>query len=337
MNWIESKKFDLIWIISPGFISVFFVTVLHILKLAPQTTSPIYWLIFVVFVDVAHVWSTIFRTYLNKDGIVKYQKQLWLVPIACYCIGVFIYSFGALIFWRVLAYIAVFHFVRQQYGFFQIYSRKDSHFESRFSLFDKISIYSVTIVPMIIWHLSVPGHINWFVEGDFLHFENKELIPLVTFLGIFIVLLYYFKELFYLKNSLLAPKNLFLLVTFLVWWTGIVWIKSDWSFTITNVVSHGIPYFALIYLSDLKNREKIFWPQVLPTITIFIFLLGLGFFEEALWDVFIWDDHAQIFSLFKFMKPIENSDWLTLIVPALTLPQATHYILDGYIWKKSGV
>jgi len=47
------------------------------------------------------------------------QAQAWLyslVPVLGLTIGIALYSEGELVFWRVLAYLAVFHFIRQQYG-----------------------------------------------------------------------------------------------------------------------------------------------------------------------------------------------------------------------------
>ena len=114
-----------------------------------------------------------------------------------------------------------------------------------------------------------------------------------------------------------------------------MWLNNDWSFTITNVVSHGIPYFALIYIYNLKSRENLIWPKSLPMICIFIFLFILGYLEEGLWDIFIWKEHTQIFPIFKSTVLIENSALLALVVPLLTLPQSTHYILDGFIWKQN--
>jgi hypothetical protein len=39
-------------------------------------------------------------------------------------LGVALYSEGELTFWKVLAFVAVFHFVRQQYGWVALYRRK---------------------------------------------------------------------------------------------------------------------------------------------------------------------------------------------------------------------
>jgi hypothetical protein len=59
-------------------------------------------------------------------------------------------------------------------------------------------------------------------------------------------------------------------------------------------------------------------------------LFGLAFFEEGIWDWFVWKEHGQLFGNF-FHAP---ANWiLVLLVPLLTMPQVTHYVLDAYIWR----
>lgn len=335
MQYLFSKKFDLIWIIAPTFLSTLFVSIYHLLGNAPEMTSPLYWLFFVVFVDVSHVWSTLFRTYLHREKRIQFQKELWLIPIACYVVGVILHAMGKMIFWRVLAYLAVFHFIRQQYGIFQLYANKEVNRNTKWILLDKMAIYAATIIPLIIWHLNGMQEIHWFMPGDFWYWNYPELSVLFIFLALVILSLYLSKEIFLAKNKLYVPKTLFLLGTYLAWWVGIVWIKTDWSFTITNVVSHGIPYFALIYIQDLKRRDKIIWIRTLPTVTIFLFLFFLGYLEEGMWDLFIWKDHTGLFPFSNYFSEINQLESLALIVPLLTLPQATHYVLDGIIWKQN--
>ena len=83
------------------------------------------WIATVVFVDVAHVWATAYRVYLDPDEM-RRRSALYLgVPLAAYAAGVVLYSVGsASLFWRVLAYVAVVHFVRQQYGWVALYRRR---------------------------------------------------------------------------------------------------------------------------------------------------------------------------------------------------------------------
>ena len=75
------------------------------------------------FVDVAHVYSTLFKTYFVKGEI---QKNKWLLSRnSCGKLDFrdYPFQFGSLTFWSVLALVAVFHFIRQQYGFMRIYAR----------------------------------------------------------------------------------------------------------------------------------------------------------------------------------------------------------------------
>lgn len=334
MNYLVSKNYDLKWIIGPAFMSSIFVVVFYLLGLAPQTTSPAYWLIFVVFIDVSHVWSTLFRTYLHKENKMKYEKSLWLVPLCCYIAGVFLYSFGSLVFWRTLAYLAVFHFIRQQYGIFQLYSKKIKQ-KKIHKRIDQLNIYAATVIPIMIWHLGGIQEIHWFMPGDFYYLNLPHQIIVLQILALLIFFVFLIKEIFILKAKILSPKTTFLCGTILSWWVGIVWINTDWAFTITNVVTHGIPYFALIYHQNIKARDKILWIKSFPTITIFLFLFFIGYLEEGLWDIFIWKEHAQLFPFSDLSLGLSHYAGLALLVPLLALPQATHYVLDGIIWKKN--
>src|SRR4051812_34783465 len=79
------------------------------------------WIPAVLLIDVAHVWSTGFRVYFDR---IELRRRPWLyalTPIAGFVIGVVVYSQGELNFWRLLAYLAVFHFIRQQYGWVALY------------------------------------------------------------------------------------------------------------------------------------------------------------------------------------------------------------------------
>ena len=62
-----------------------------------------------------------------------------------------------------------------------------------------------------------------------------------------------------------------------------------------------------------------------------IFLLA--FVEEGLWDITLWKEHTAVFSIFNWGNLKLSEALLTLIVPLLALPQITHYIIDGFIWK----
>src|SRR5436189_2467134 len=46
------------------------------------------WVPAVLLIDVAHVWSTVFRVYLDKDEMQRRPALYWLVPVIGFAIGV---------------------------------------------------------------------------------------------------------------------------------------------------------------------------------------------------------------------------------------------------------
>ena len=58
-------------------------------------------------------------------------------------------------------------------------------------------------------------------------------------------------------------------------------------------------------------------------------LVVLAFVEEGLWDALVWQENDWLFGLWP-----DPPRWLTLVaVGFLAIPQVTHYLLDGLIWK----
>ena len=82
------------------------------------------WVAGVLLIDVAHVWSTVFRVYLDPQEFGRRPGLYLGLPVVGLVAGVGLYSLGAGVFWRCLAYVAVFHFVRQQYGWVMLYRSK---------------------------------------------------------------------------------------------------------------------------------------------------------------------------------------------------------------------
>ena len=55
----------------------------------------------------------------------------------------------------------------------------------------------------------------------------------------------------------------------------------------------------------------------------------LAYAEELLWDRAVWQSRGWLFG------PAWTAlGWHNLIVPLLAVPQVTHYVLDGFIWKR---
>ncbi|WP_163399896.1 hypothetical protein [Flavobacterium fluviatile] len=336
--WIHRDKTDLLFIIGPSFfvLSIIFMFQDYITEIE-NDYSFYTWLFLIVFIDVAHVYATLFKTYFVAHEFQKKKKLLILLPIICFVVSMILFSFGSLVFWSFLAYIAVFHFIRQQYGFMRLYARNEA--KTKVSvIIDNLAIYAATVYPMLFWFLSPDRKFNWFVENEFFHFENQVLLEILFWIYIGILVIYTVRTAFIsFKNRFFnVPKNSIILGTALSWYFGIVYFNDDLVFTLLNVVSHGIPYMALVYFREVEskvdNGSGIFgFLKSYNAVFLYgLILLVIAFSEEFLWEFFVWNENISV-SNFDF------SGWQFVLVPLLSVPQFTHYLLDGFIWKSKKV
>lgn len=341
-NWIRSPWYDLLFILSPPFVCLFIIAFFPALFKASAINSEWVWLFLIVGIDVGHVYATIYRTYLDKASIHKNKLLFYLSPLLIYITGVLLHTIDAICFWRCMAYLAVFHFIRQQYGFMRLYTRGE--IKSPFQLIDNITIYAATIYPLLYWHLQGKQVFNWFVENDFFYLNLPELVPYLTTAYYIIVGVYAVKEIISIvrNNPFNMPKNLLMLGTLLSWYFGIVYYKGDLTFTLLNVVSHGIPYYALVWAHgnkrhNLESNSTNWFSRLFKPVNVIFFLailLLLAYSEELLWDGFVWQEHFQIFPTSYWLPNLTDSKTvMSLLIPLLALPQLLHYFIDGFIWK----
>jgi hypothetical protein len=336
--YIYSPNKDLLLICLPSFFCIIFILFFHNYF---DTVSNWWWLLLIVGIDVTHVYTTLYKTYYNPNSKKLHHKKLLIIPFVCFILAFLVYVLDVSIFWSLLAYIAVFHFIRQQYGFVRLYSRyQNNKLEKQI---DTIMIYASTIYPIIYWHIYGPFEFSWFTKNDFL-FINKPYIENIGFaLYAFITLFWVCKELynfFYLK-TINIPKTLIIIGTSLSWYIGIVFYNNDLTFSLLNIVSHGIPYIALIWFDQIKEIKKASYTLTSlqnrlfrkKNIILFIAIpLFFAFAEENLWNLIEWREHRPYFFSFNINMPNELKQ---ILIPLLVLPQLTHYVIDGFIWKVS--
>ncbi|RZO50861.1 MAG: hypothetical protein EVA89_33910 [Sandaracinaceae bacterium] len=293
------------------------------------------WIVCVLAIDVAHVWSTMFRVYL--DGAeVRRRPLLYLgTPLLCWGLGVLAYAFSPLTFWRVLAYAAVFHFVRQQWGWVALYRRRAGE-QGRLDLhLDRAATYAATIYPLIWWHAHLPRGFVWFLQDDFVVGLAEPVAALLAPVYWGVMIAFVGRQLWRWRDGTLnAGKALVVFTTWLCWWLGIMVFDGDFAFTVTNVIIHGVPYLALTYRygrARAAQRPTSLLARVLRggVWAFLAFIVIVAFAEETLWDRLVWHDRPWLFG-----EGVDSSDALLLfLVPLLAVPQATHYALDGFIWK----
>lgn len=340
--WIGKPITDVVFILLPPFISFLIIFLFPSLFQNQKGISDYWWMVLIVMIDVAHVYSTLYRTYFDSITFNKQKNILLIIPTVGFVAGVILFSISSLLFWRLLAYTAVFHFIRQQYGFMRLYSRKEK-LSTVYMIIDKLIIYTATIYPILYWHLKGPRNFDWFVEKDFFYFQSEFILHFLTILYFSIIVIYIISEIrkWIINKTCNIPKLGIITGTIVSWYFGIVYYNGDMAFTLLNVISHGIPYMTLIWIYGNKNYlQKHTGSKFLQLVFSrrgILFFLGLlivfAFLEEGLWDLLVWKEHENIFGNFIFQLPVLDNTILSFIVPLLALPQITHYILDGFIWK----
>jgi hypothetical protein len=303
-------------------------------------TPPWAWIVTVLAVDVAHVWATGYRVYADPDERLRRPALYVGIPIAAYALGVVLYTTSPGLFWRGLAYLAVFHFVRQQYGWVALYRRKLGASSRLDRVLDDAAIYSATLYPILYWHAHLPREFEWFIEGDFLPGLPPATASLLLPVHLAITAAYVARQAWlHLQHRPVSPgKDLVIATTWLTWYVGIVVLDSDYAFTVTNVLVHGIPYLALVWIygrgrfgGSKGAMGRVFhatgWPIFLAS------LAALAWLEEWGWDRLVWHERPAFFPG-PDLSP--STAALALLVPLLALPQATHYLLDAWIWRVKG-
>ena len=301
------------------------------------------WVTTILLIDVAHVYATGFRVYFDRQEWFRRRWLYTLTPILSFIVGAGIYSESVTLFWSLLAYLAVFHFIRQQYGWVALYRAKEGDVGKLGKWIDCTAIYLATIYPLVYWHANLPREFWWFAEGDFVRIPS--IIETVM------MPVYWMSMAAYLLRSIgrgtffgywNPGKDIVVVSTVVCWYIGIISFNSDYAFTVTNVIIHGIPYMVLIYWyrwhrKPVPTNHAHSSGFGLTTRRIVLFLGVIWMFayvEEMLWDQGLWRRHDWLFGWAGSWREISFGEtwWFG---PLLAVPQITHYVLDGFIWRRS--
>lgn len=333
--WLFSARTDLTVFFGSAVFSLLALWIGGITGVLYSDTPDWAWVPAVLLIDVAHVWSTSFRVYLDPHELKRRPLLYSLVPVLGLAAGVALYSEGELVFWRALAYLAVFHFVRQQYGWVALYRARAGERDALGRVIDTVAIYAATLYPLVYWHTHLPRRFSWFLANDFTGIPL--MIERVSAPVYWVALVAYAAKTLHqwlVKRRGNPGKDVVVVTTAFCWYIGIVGFNSDYAFTVTNVIIHGVPYFALIYWYSRARMNQTAGRGVYRIFArgpaLFLVTLWLiAYIEEMFWDRGVWQDRSWLFG-----SPWDIGTLKVVIVPLLALPQLVHYVLDGFIWRR---
>ena len=298
------------------------------------------WITGVLLVDVAHVWSTAFVVYLDPAEFCRRPMLYAVTPLAAFAAGVALYAWGEAVFWRALAYLAVFHFIRQQYGWVMMYRARHGERDRLGRWLDGATVYAATLYPLIVWHTQLPRAFWWMKQGDFIAGLPVVTAAIAGWIYAALLAVYLARAVVTALTRRPVPwgKHVVVAATAACWYVGIIATNADYAFTVTNVFIHGVPYLALVYLyvraasrepasrggatARLIDRKR-------GLVVFLATLWAIAYLEELIWDRAIWHDRSWLFG-----TGIDVGRAAMLLVPLLAVPQLTHYLLDGFLWRR---
>ena len=336
-RWLFSAPIDLAVFGGTALVAIALVALgpaLGVGRSAPEWS----WITGVLLVDVAHVWSTTFVVYLDPVEWRRRPLLYALTPVAAFAIGVALYAWGPGPFWRAIAYLAVFHFIRQQYGWVMMYRARNGERDRIGRWLDGATVYLATLYPLVWWHAHLPRGFAWMRDGDFIGGVPVWVADAVGVAYAAALVVYVARAAWQLvrRESVSWGKHLVVAATAVCWYVGIVSTNTDYTFTVTNVFIHGVPYIALVFFyarAAAREAPRSAGAKVLGrgVVAFLATLWVVAYVEELLWDRMLWHDREWLFGAGFDL----GASGALIIAPLLAVPQLTHYFLDGFLWRRS--
>lgn len=296
------------------------------------------YLLFVVSFDVAHVWATGYLTYFDRGQFAARRRLLLLIPAVCFSASFALHLYSNVVFWTAVAYVAIGHFIKQQIGFVMLYKGMAGERSPLDYHLDKWAIWLGALGPISLWHADPFEAFEWFgAHEDFALRVPMELAYAVVGLMLLAQAVWLARQAVRMRAGDVPsiPKMVWVVASWISWWLG---VRVATNFIVATAfinLFHGIPYTALVWwrCSRAPEGRAPFirrWIERSSVVAFYVLLLAFALIEEGLWERFVWHTYLPGMGIdLEVLGAIAVSAWVAL----LSLPQITHYVLDGVLWR----
>jgi hypothetical protein len=293
----------------------------------PDSPPAEFYLLGWVLVDGSHVYSTLYITYMDREVRSKLKWHLILVPALIFMTALILAGIGERkIFVHIIAYAAAIHFIRQEFGWMKIATRLDHLAPHWLSTIDKLTSYVMTITP-VIWFLRQSQEGFWYQKGDLFRFPDWfSHWALAIFWPTVILFLLTNAYHSYKTKTFNLSKALIFLNTFFGWYVPKVLINHPYLSLWLVIFHHGLPYYIIVFKTE-RLSQKYSWLNTLGK-----FKYPLMYLVCAAIFYFFLKSHSNraIHASFRSL-----GIWMSALLYAYAVtPQFTHFVLDGFIWKR---
>jgi hypothetical protein len=306
MKWIFSRRLD--W---TAFLAVPAVGFLIYPLIGPQFSflTAVWWS--GILANNSHVFGSLFRIYGDQREFRKFARLYVLLPVFLF---LFIFTLQMIApqgyVETLIAYAAMIHFIRQQYGWMRL-SLRNSGVTDSTRLFFTIAVYIFSVVPVVILHMQPEKY--WLHPRDLFSIPRFAfLIPILHLITIAMFVAFSI-ICFWRQKTKFEPSFLIGLSTFVCWYVGITVLSNPFPV----VILHAAPYFLLVYRYGANQLTSPSHSRALRQ--IFAGPLGfLGFYLLLAGSTF-------------FLYPPNGLFMGSLLLTAALF----HYITDAIVWRIS--
>jgi hypothetical protein len=311
----------------PVYITYYFVFEILKLPLPPNPNFSVLLLGYLL-VEGSHLYSTYLVSYGDKEISRQLKPLFYGIPLALVVSAFTLQFIGKQQYlYYFMAYLAVVHFIRQDFGWMKIATSFDSHAPRWLNMLDVWSSYGMTVLPML--YITRKEAVNnfWYQKGDLFytpdviaHTAHHLYWPVVA---IFIAGNAYHA---YQTRRLNLSKYLVATNTFFGWYMSKIYVENGYLAIWLMIFHHGVPYYFIVFKTERISKD-ILWLQRLGRFKyLALYLCCVMVFFTVFWSLGM---NSYVVSLKSSVPSLKS-----LIYAIAISPQMTHSILDGYIWKK---
>jgi hypothetical protein len=258
-------------------------------------------LLALVIIDNGHVYTTFWRTYFNPNEFHRRQIYYW-VPLAIFLGCVLFSKLNFQRFWTFVVYAALYHNIRQLYGYFKWYGQINKYYDR---VFDYL-LYAFCYFPVLIFHTDKPRVTKGYFADDIYNFENVAANKMIWTLYL-LTIGGFFAYLFWLKQKKRFPpvgQILFLGLSALIYNRAFIPSLTRTEMMEIVAVPHGVAYILSVAFIAVKIQA-----------------------EEEKWQASGLFSRALLLSYFKKLKPKTLFTWVIL---SSALFGVGDYIVDDF-------
>lgn len=314
-NWIlKDIRKDLGYFYIPGLITVF---ITYFVYLPEDSTKFLIlaWIALGLF-DAGHVYTTVWRTYLNPNELSRKKNYYIRMPIMIFILFFLWMYLDVPYLGAFIAYFTIYHNLRQFYGMSKWYQKINKSF-------DKVSdrfLYLLALVPLVATHFRSDLEWTSYYPGAGVFIRPSHFYEHLTRMVFFVLFACWVGYEYYKAHRIKKfeiPRILSVAYPVALYAYCFMYSQNIQGILFPLVVSHGLSYIILVgvsveKISLMKSKTKIF-------ITVLLTALILGSLE------FFFDE---------YISNLYSDSILSISLAALVLtPLFCHYIYDAFLWR----